>query len=152
MRHSHRDVLVEEIQDEGRNARIACPSVDEDQSPELLKFGNCKVGGLDSTHTLIAKKTDAHVRLIDHGNIIVSVANRHSNQTFVMHFNHADDVCLLLWRDTTADDSLASLTNSNEVASVPIIVTDEGERLILNNDRSTLLLPHQLLVLLDAFA
>ena len=64
---------------------------------------------------------------------------------------HANHISLLFGRNSTADNSLASLAYSDEVLPVPVVVTYVSKRFVLHNNRSPFLKFHKLFISHDAF-
>ena len=124
VRHCQSHIFVEKVKNKCRNTSVACPSMDEDQRPEHLELRYCEVRSLNCSHTFITVQTNTYMRLVDHAYVIVTITYCHCQQTAIMHFDHADDVCLLFWRHSTADHRLTCLADPDKVAPEVIIIAN----------------------------
>ena len=82
--------LVEKVEDEQRASRVEQVAMDEEGAPQVLEASEREVGSACRIASLFAEYADAHMCLLDHGDVVGAVAHRCSHRLLValLHQSH----------------------------------------------------------------
>lgn len=97
------DGLVKRKEDDLAHSQVRVPSMDREESLQVLELLETKVGGPSGLSTLHSLDTDTDMGSLDHGDVVGSITNRQGDlvQFFADQF---DNQSLLKRGNTTADD------------------------------------------------
>jgi hypothetical protein len=131
IKHLTRDkdqIFVEEVESQGAQTCVVEIAVDEQRAPQILKLGECKVGGASRISALFAEYTQANMGLLDHAHIVRSVAYRARYRLLAARLDQLDHLGFLRWTHAAAEHSLTFHANVSE-RLLQLEFEDKAERL-----------------------
>lgn len=84
LRHCEHDIFVVEIENHFRVSNIRPSTMNKQQFPQILKFSQSKIRGLNSPHTFLTIQSHSNMSLLYHINIIGPISNGQSDLILVL--------------------------------------------------------------------
>eukprot|EP00968_Pinguiococcus_pyrenoidosus_P006973 scaffold462_cov195-Pinguiococcus_pyrenoidosus.AAC.43 len=107
-RHHQHEVFVETVQNHHRHAPIVPSPVHQQQALQVAELRDGEVAGVHSLLTFQAGDAHAHLRLLNHGHVVRSVADRQGHRRGRhVALDHLDKQRLLLRRRAARQDTAA---------------------------------------------
>lgn len=124
--------FVEEISNRLCKAPVGPASMHENQPTQKSELTNGVVRRHDRLTSLFSCNTHANVGLLDHGNIIGTVANS-KGKTIQSSLHHVHDLGLLTRTNPAAKNSFALLAEQQELL-LQAVVQNQFKRLSINDN------------------
>ena len=84
--------MIEKVEDENGGACVVEIAVYEESALEILELGEAEVGRDGGVAALLAKQAHAHVRLLNHGDVVGAVSNSACHRLAAAVFHQFDDL------------------------------------------------------------